>query len=92
MKNKKIILLIIGILLGISALVGVSYAYYIKSHNQEESNVVKTKCLNFSLTNEKNDINLDKQYPIQDTEGRNLHLINLLLLILVNNLLVIMLI
>ncbi len=72
MKNKKIILLIIGILLGISALVGVSYAYYIKSHNQEESNVVKTKCLNFSLTNEKNDINLDEQYPIQDTEGRKL--------------------
>ena len=72
MKNKKIILLIIGMLLVISALVGVSYAYYIKSHNQEESNVVKTKCLNFSLTNEKNDINLDEQYPIQDTEGRKL--------------------
>ena len=72
MKNKKFILLSIGILLGMSALVGISYAYYIKSHNQEESNVVKTKCLNFSLTNEKNDINLDKQYPIQDTEGRKL--------------------
>ena len=72
MKNKKIILLIIGILLVISALVGVSYAYYIKSHNQEESNIVKTKCLNFSLTNEKNDINLDEQYPIPDSEGRKL--------------------
>ena len=72
MKNKKIILLIIGILLVISALVGVSYAYYIKSHNQEESNIVKTKCLNFSITNEKNDINLDEQYPITDSEGRKL--------------------
>ena len=72
MKNKKIILLIIGILLCISALVSISYAYYIKSHNQEDSNVVKTKCLNFSITNEKNDINLDEQYPIQDTEGRKL--------------------
>ena len=72
MKNKKAILLIIGILLGISFLAGISYAYYIKSHSQEESNVVKTKCLNFSITNEKNDINLDEQYPIQDTEGRKL--------------------
>ncbi len=72
MKNKKTILLIIGILLGISFLAGISYAYYIKSHSQEESNVVKTKCLNFSITNEKNDINLDEQYPIQDTEGRKL--------------------
>ncbi len=72
MKNKKIILLTIGILLGISALVGISYAYYIKSHNQEESNIVKTKCLNFSITNEKNDINLDEQYPILDSEGRKL--------------------
>ena len=72
MKNKKTILLIIGILLGISFLAGISYAYYIKSHSQEESNVVKTKCLNFSLTNEKNDIKLDEQYPIPDSEGRKL--------------------
>ena len=40
MKNKKTILLIIGILLGISFLAGISYAYYIKSINQEENNVV----------------------------------------------------
>ena len=72
MKNKKIILLATVILFVISALVGVSYAYYIKSHNQEESNIVKTKCLNFSLTNEKNDIKLDEQYPIPDSEGRKL--------------------
>ena len=72
MKNKKTILLIIGILLGISFLAGISYAYYIKSINQEESNVVKTKYLNFSLTNEKNDIKLDEQYPIPDSEGRKL--------------------
>ena len=72
MKNKKTILLIIGILLSIIFLAGISYAYYIKSINQEESNVVKTKCLNFSLTNEKNDIKLDEQYPIPDSEGRKL--------------------
>ena len=66
-KNKKIILIILSIFIVLGLFLGVSYAYYIKSINQEESNVVKTKCLNFSITNEKNDINLDEQYPIQDT-------------------------
>ena len=71
-KNKKIILIILSIFIVLSLFLGISYAYYIKSINQEESNVVKTKCLNVSLTNEKNDINLDEQYPIPDTEGRKL--------------------
>lgn len=71
-KNKKIILIILSIFIVLGLFLGVSYAYYIKSINQEESNVVKTKCLNFSLTNEKNDIKLDEQYPIPDSEGRKL--------------------
>ena len=71
-KNKKIILIILSIFIVLSLFLGISYAYYIKAINQEESNVVKTKCLNVSLTNEKNDINLDEQYPIPDTEGRKL--------------------
>ena len=49
-----------------------SYAYYIKSYGQENSNIVKTKCLNLSITNEKNDIKLDEQYPIPDSEGKKL--------------------
>ena len=71
-KNKKFILIILSVFIVLSLFLGISYAYYIKSHSQENSNIVKTKCLNFSLTNEKNDINLDEQYPIQDTEGRKL--------------------
>ena len=71
-KNKKTILIILSILIVLGLFLGVYYAYYIKSINQEESNIVKTKCLNFSLTNEKNDNNLDEQYPIPDTEGRKL--------------------
>ena len=35
MKNRKILLVISGILLTLSLLVGVSYAYYIKSIKQE---------------------------------------------------------
>ncbi len=71
-KNKKIILIILSVFIVLSLFLGISYAYYIKSHSQENSNIVKTKCLNVSLTNEKNDINLDEQYPIPDTEGRKL--------------------
>ncbi|MDY3948595.1 MAG: hypothetical protein SOZ04_04525, partial [Bacilli bacterium] len=71
-KNKKTILIILSIFIVLGLFLGVSYAYYIKSINQEESNIVKTKCLNFSLTNEKNDINLYEQYPIPDSEGRKL--------------------
>ena len=71
-KKRKIVLIVVSILLVLSISLGISYAYYTKSHNQEESNIVKTKCLNFSLTNEKNDINLDEQYPIPDSEGRKL--------------------
>ena len=71
-KNKKIILIILSVFIVLSLFLGISYAYYIKSHSQENSNIVKTKCLNFSFTNEKNDINLDEQYPIPDSDGRKL--------------------
>ena len=71
MKKKKT-LLILGIILTILLFISFSYAYYIKSYSQENSNIVKTKCLNLSITNEKNDIKLDEQYPIPDSEGKKL--------------------
>ena len=71
MKYKKW-LISLGILLSICIFMGISYAYYIKSYSQENSNIVKTKCLNLSITNEKNDIKLDEQYPIPDSEGKKL--------------------
>ena len=37
-KNKKIILIILSIFIVLGLFLGVSYAYYIKSINQEESN------------------------------------------------------
>ena len=63
MKYKKW-LISLGILLSICIFMGISYAYYIKSYSQENSNIVKTKCLNLSITNEKNDITLNNAYPI----------------------------
>ena len=70
--NKKIILITLGILLVLSLLVGASYAYYIVTHSQTNSNVVKSTCISLSLTNEQNDISLDKQYPISDEDGASL--------------------
>ena len=71
MKKKKLII-ILGVILIIFTAIGISYAYYIKSYSQENSNIAKTKCLNLSITNEKNDIKLDEQYPIPDSEGKKL--------------------
>ena len=71
MKKKKLII-ILGVIMIIFTAIGISYAYYIKSYSQENSNIAKTKCLNLSITNEKNDIKLDEQYPIPDSEGKKL--------------------
>ena len=70
--SKKIILSILGILLILSLLVGVSYAYYMVSVNQTNKNIVKSSCLNLSISNEENVIKLEKQIPIMNEEGKNL--------------------
>ena len=72
--NKKyiIILCILGGLLGVSLLVGVSYAYYMVSVSQTNKNIVKSSCLNLEITNEENVIRLEKQIPIMNEEGKNL--------------------
>ncbi len=69
---KKKILYFFSMLFILLIVLRASYAYYIKSYGQENSNIVKTKCLNLSITNEKNDIKLDEQYPIPDSEGKKL--------------------
>ena len=70
--SKKIILSILGILLILSLLVGVSYAYYMVSVSQTNKNIVKSSCLNLSISNEENVIKLEKQIPIMNEEGKKL--------------------
>ncbi len=70
-KKKKIILTIVVLLVTIT-IIGVSYAYWILSFSSVNPNKVATSCLSLSLTNEKNDINLTKAYPISDVEGKKL--------------------
>lgn len=71
-NNKKIILWGIGILLILSLIVGISYAYWMVTKKQEGLNKVSSGCFNIELSNEKNDIILENAYPITDEEGRKL--------------------
>ena len=70
-KKKKIVLSIV-ILLVVMAVIGISYAYWFLTFSSTNPNKLATSCLSLSLTNEKNDINLAKAYPISDEEGKKL--------------------
>ena len=72
--NKKyiIVLSILGVLFGVSLLVGISYAYYIVNVSQTNKNIVKSSCLNLSISNEENVIKLEKQIPIMNEDGKKL--------------------
>ena len=72
MKNRKILLIVLGILLSLSLLVGISYAYYMVTASQTNKNHLASSCISISLTNEKNDITLNNAYPITNSEGKKL--------------------
>ena len=71
-KHNKFILIFLGILLTLSVLIGVSYAYYMVTASQTNKNRLASSCISISLTNEKNDITLNNAYPITDSEGKKL--------------------
>ena len=71
-KNNKFILIFLGILLTLSVLIGISYAYYMVTASQTNKNRLASSCISISLTNEKNDITLNNAYPISDSEGKKL--------------------
>ena len=54
------------------AFLGITYAYWNVTINQENKNVVKSVCLKVSLTKDENQINLPKAVPITDVEGQSL--------------------
>jgi len=72
MKHKNKLIVIISILLFLSLLMGLSYAYWLITKKQSGNNVVTTKCLDITMSNEQNDIMLTNQYPITDEEGMKL--------------------
>lgn len=68
-ENKKAILILILLLMMIC--VGISYAYWQLTLQQEEANLVNTGCFEIVFT-EQNDIQLEKAYPMKDTEASSL--------------------
>ena len=71
MKNKKVLIIMISVVL-ILSIVGLSYALWYFNVNQTGINKIAGSCFNLSLTNEKNDINLTEAYPILNEEGKKL--------------------
>ena len=71
-KHNKFILIFLGILLILSVLIGISYAYYMVTASQTNKNHLASSCISISLTNEKNDITLNNAYPITNSEGKKL--------------------
>ena len=72
-KNKtNKVLIILGILIGILFLLGISYALWVLNLNQNNFNIVNSSCLKLNLINEKNDINIENAYPLLNEEGKSL--------------------
>ena len=72
MKNKKIILSILGLLLVFSILIGLSYAYWLTTNSQENSNIAKAGCFDTQFIENSDAIKLDSVYPISDSQGTKL--------------------
>ena len=70
-KNKRNILITIVLLIGIIAIIGVSYALWSLNLTQKGQNDIASSCFNITFT-DKNNISLQKAYPILDEEGKKL--------------------
>lgn len=70
-KKKRNILVLIVLLIGIIAIIGVSYALWVLNLTQTGQNDIVTSCFNITFT-DKDNISLQKAYPILDEEGKKL--------------------
>ena len=70
-KKKKNILVIIVLLIGVVAIIGVSYAIWSLNLTQTGENDIASSCFNITFT-DKDNISLQKAYPILDEEGKKL--------------------
>jgi len=67
MKEKKKVLLVLGILVAVISVVGVSYAVWQLTLQQTDKNVVTTGCFRLNFL-DANDIVLEKAYPMSPNE------------------------
>lgn len=71
-KSKKKIYIFLLTILGLGLIISVSFSYFIFTLDQTNLNRVQSKCLDFEMVNQKNEINLQNVYPISDDEGKKL--------------------
>jgi len=71
-NKKKTIFILIGILVVVGAIVGVSYALWVTTTNQQSINRVKSDCLKIELKDKTAAIQLENAYPIRDKEAKEL--------------------
>ena len=70
MKNKKKTLIILGILLTLSIIVGVSYAWWTYNTSQTGINHIKSDCFSVQIIDDENEsILLENAFPLTDEEG-----------------------
>ena len=70
-KKSKKILLLLGVLISLTIVIGVSYAVWRWYLSQTNTSKLLSTCFQMELTDQ-DDINLENSYPITDTEGKSL--------------------
>ena len=70
-KKKRNILVIAVLLIGVVAIIGVSYALWVLNLTQTGQNDIVSSCFNITFE-DKDNISLQKAYPILDEEGKKL--------------------
>ena len=71
-KNKRMVLIVLGVFIGIGVLVGVSYALWIANFNQTDENLVSASCFQIEFREDTESISLQNTFPITDEEGKKL--------------------
>ena len=71
-NKKKTIFILIGILVVVGAIVGISYALWVTTTNQQSVNRVKSDCLKIELKDKTAAIQLENAFPLRDKEAKEL--------------------
>jgi len=70
-KKKQILLAIVGVFVVIVGVIGFTYAFWNKTFQQTDQNIVNTDCFDIAFA-EGDAIQLNKAYPMLDAEGKAL--------------------
>lgn len=68
-KKKKKVKLVVLLVSVLCLFIGGSYAYWLMTSTQTETNIASSKCFKVSITNESDAISITKAHPVTDEEG-----------------------